>query len=252
VEVQALTTPTILGTPRRIANGVDYNRLLLIIAVLTKHMGLPLSGQDVVVNVVGGIRLEEPAADLPISLAIASSFHSAPLNPGLIALGEVGLNGELRPVPQLDRRLREAARLGFSACLLPAASRGSAGGQADMQLLFACTVQEALRLALPRRRGGKEAPGDSLERVLAGDREAARIAARALEVEQASSHNPHYLGWEWFEVQASTAKLREMVIKGIVKVSFKSNSATCYRLVDPVRVREALASIPEEGGEEPL
>lgn len=122
VEVQALTSPTVLPVPRRIANGVDFNRLLMLVAVLTRRVGVNLSGQDVIVNVAGGFRIREPGADLAVALAIASSTRDVPLDPGAAALGEVGLSGELRAVPQMDRRLSELGRLGFESCILPVSS----------------------------------------------------------------------------------------------------------------------------------
>ncbi|MFC1848470.1 DNA repair protein RadA [Chloroflexota bacterium] len=124
VEIQALTSPTIFGLPRRNANGIDYNRLLMITAVLTKRARLSLGNQDIITNAVGGIRVNEPAADLGIALAIASSLRNARVNPDLVALGEIGLSAELRAVSQLDKRLAEAAKLGFKACLLPPLQSG--------------------------------------------------------------------------------------------------------------------------------
>src|SRR5207244_5034123 len=102
------------ANPQRVAQGVDVRRLAVVIAVLEKRAGLSLAGADVFVNVAGGIRLEEPAADLGLALALASSFRDAPLAPDLVAFGEVGLGGELRPVHQLERRLEEEVRVGFS------------------------------------------------------------------------------------------------------------------------------------------
>ncbi len=121
VEIQALTNTTAFGMPRRTANGVDFNRLLMIIAVLSRRLGLKLGNQDIMVNVTGGLKIDEPAADLGIALAIASSFRDCPVDAGLLAVGEVGLSGELRAVPQVDRRLKEAARLGFNSILIPKA-----------------------------------------------------------------------------------------------------------------------------------
>ncbi|MFU8795804.1 MAG: DNA repair protein RadA [Dehalococcoidia bacterium] len=154
VEIQALTTPNSFTPPRRIANGVDFNRLLLIIAVLTKRAGLKLFNQDVIVNVTGGLRLNEPAADLGIASAIASSFHDSRPIPGLVALGEVGLNGELRGISQLERRVSEAARLGFTSCLVPRLPSGIAGKvrqplhPTGIRLIDAGSVAEALTLGL--------------------------------------------------------------------------------------------------------
>jgi len=151
VELQALTTPNNFGPPRRIANGVDFNRLLLIIAVLTKRAGLRLFNQDVIVNVTGGLRLNEPAIDLGIALAIASSFSDRVPISGSIVLGEIGLSGELRTVPQVERRIAEAARLGFKTCLLPRPSQNPVLNHADIQLLEANSLGQALRLGLTKK-----------------------------------------------------------------------------------------------------
>jgi len=105
VEIQALTTPTTFSSPRRIANGIDFNRLLLISAVLSKRAGLKLYSQDIIVNVTGGLKISEPAIDLGIALAIASSYYDRKLLPNLVVLGEIGLSGELRTVPQIERRI---------------------------------------------------------------------------------------------------------------------------------------------------
>jgi DNA repair protein RadA/Sms len=151
VEIQALTTPTAFGLPRRTANGVDFNRLLLIAAVLTKRVGLRLGNQDIIVNVTGGLKVGEPAADLGIALAIASSARDISVDPGLVAAGEVGLSGELRAVSQLERRVAEAARLGFERCLVPKTS-AQIKAPRNIQLLTASTLKEAIRLGLV---GGK-------------------------------------------------------------------------------------------------
>ncbi|TES88239.1 MAG: DNA repair protein RadA, partial [Dehalococcoidia bacterium] len=119
VEIQALTTYTSFGYPRRTANGVDFNRLLLVTAVLTQRLGLRLGNQDIIVNVTGGLKISEPASDLGLALAIASSFRDSIVDPAMVAIGEVGLSGELRSASQLDRRVAEAARLGFRRCLVP-------------------------------------------------------------------------------------------------------------------------------------
>jgi DNA repair protein RadA/Sms len=148
IEVQALTSPSYLPAPRRIANGVDFNRLLMLLAVLTQRAGLAPGSQDVIVNVVGGLRIDEPAADLAVALAVASSLRNVPLDPGMVAAGEVGLTGELRSVPQLERRLSEAARLGYSRCLVPSLA-GEALSLPGMQVEPAATIAQALRKALP-------------------------------------------------------------------------------------------------------
>ncbi len=119
VEIQALTNTTAFGQPRRTANGVDFGRLLMISAVLSRRAGIALGTQDIIASAAGGIRVGEPAADLAIALAIASSAKDRAVSPDMAAIGEVGLSGELRPVPKLERRLDEAARLGFKKCLVP-------------------------------------------------------------------------------------------------------------------------------------
>ena len=156
VEIQALTTPNSYTPPRRIANGIDFNRLLLIIAVLTKRARLKLFNQDIIVNVTGGLRVNEPAVDLGIAAAIASSFRDAKPISGLIALGEVGLNGELRVVSHVERRIAEAVRLGFKSCLMPRfpsiieSELKQYLHSADIHLIEVGSVTEALRLGLER------------------------------------------------------------------------------------------------------
>ena len=150
VEIQALTTSNSYSPPRRIANGVDFNRLLLITAVLTKRAGLKLFNQDIMVNVTGGLRVNEPAVDLGIALAIASSFRDVKPVLGLVALGEVGLNGELRGVSQIERRITEAIRLGFKSCVVPRLKSRPSLDSAGVQLMEAGSVAEALRLGLTR------------------------------------------------------------------------------------------------------
>jgi len=152
VEVQGLTSPTSFGHPRRTANGVDLNRLLLTIAVLTRRVGLKLAEQDVFVNVVGGLRVEEPAADLAIAAALASSVWDRALPADAVLIGEVGLSGELRAVGQLPARLREAARLGFRRAIVPGSTRLERGGVENLTVIEARSVREALRLAAPEGR----------------------------------------------------------------------------------------------------
>jgi DNA repair protein RadA/Sms len=147
VEIQALTTPTAFGLPRRTANGVDFNRLLLIAAVLTKRVGLRLGGQDIIVNVTGGLRIAEPAADLGIALAVASSFRDTSVDSQLVVVGEVGLSGELRTVPQLERRVGEAARMGFGRCLVPKAG-GKLKQPKNIELIPVSTLREAIGVGL--------------------------------------------------------------------------------------------------------
>jgi DNA repair protein RadA/Sms len=149
VELQALTSPTATPAPRRTANGIDTNRLLLVTAVLTRRLGLPLSGQDVIASVVGGLRVHEPAADLGLALAICSSHRDKPLPADIVALGELGLSGELRSVSHLERRLLEAERLGFKRCLLPESTLHRQRPQTGIELLAAPDLRRATALAFP-------------------------------------------------------------------------------------------------------
>ena len=122
LEVQALVTRTPFGMPRRTAAGIDYNRLLLLLAVLEKRTGLHLSAHDVYVSVAGGVSVDEPAADLGVALAVASSHRDRPVDAAAVAVGEVGLGGEVRAVSQIDRRIAEAAKLGFRRVVAPRAN----------------------------------------------------------------------------------------------------------------------------------
>ncbi len=146
VEIQALTTPTSFGLPRRTANGVDFGRLLMITAVLSRRVGLRLGNQDIIVNVTGGLKISEPAADLGIALAIASSFRDTAVDPELAAVGEVGLSGELRAVSQIERRVAEAARLGFKKCLVP--QSGAHVSHKGLEVIPASSLREAVRIGL--------------------------------------------------------------------------------------------------------
>ncbi|MCB9139631.1 MAG: DNA repair protein RadA [Caldilineaceae bacterium] len=150
VEVQALASHTAFSQPRRTANGVDLNRLLLLAAVLSKRVGINLSDQDIFVNIVGGMRINEPAADLAVAVAIASSYRNKPVAADLAIVGEVGLSGELRSVGQLPRRLRESAELGFTRALVPRSILKRQGEElaAGIQVIGARTLQEALEVAL--------------------------------------------------------------------------------------------------------
>ena len=147
-EVQALTSPSSLPAPRRTANSMDYNRMIMIAAVLTRRAHLGLFNQDIIVNVPGGIKVTEPGADLALALAIASSLRNFPLHRGMAVIGEVGLSGELRSVPQMEARLAEIARLGFSTCLLPDSTQGKIASVDNLTLFHAPTVTKAIRLAL--------------------------------------------------------------------------------------------------------
>ena len=148
VEIQALTSTTSFGLPRRTANGIDFNRLLLLVAVLSKRVGIRLHDQDVFVNVVGGLRVNEPAADLSVAVAIASSFRDVPVAHDLAIIGEIGLSGELRSVSQATKRLNEASRLGFKRCLLPSSVRLSGDRPAALEVIRARSLRQALDVAL--------------------------------------------------------------------------------------------------------
>jgi DNA repair protein RadA/Sms len=148
VEVQALSSTTAFGLPRRTANGVDINRLLLLVAVLSKRVGLQLSDQDVFVNVVGGMRVSEPAADLALAAAIASSFRNKPVAADVALVGEVGLSGELRSVGQVESRLNECAKLGFRRCVLPRSIERTIRDKAPLEVVGARSVAEAVDIAL--------------------------------------------------------------------------------------------------------
>jgi DNA repair protein RadA/Sms len=148
VEVQALASPTSFNFPRRTANGVDFNRLLLLAAVLSKRVGLRLADQDVFVNVVGGLQVGEPAADLAVAMAIASSSRNKPVAADMVLLGEVGLSGELRSVSQIQARLNESAKLGFKRCVLPRSVQRSVKDEAPLELIGARSLGEAIEVSL--------------------------------------------------------------------------------------------------------
>ena len=152
VEIQGLTSPTSFGNPRRTPNGVDFNRLLLLAAVLTRRVGLRLGEQDIFVNVVGGITINEPAADLAVAASIASSAYNAPVRADTVLIGEVGLSGELRMVGQMPARLREAANLGFKTAIVPRRMRRGEPWPEGIQVIEARSLRQALDQALLREK----------------------------------------------------------------------------------------------------
>ena len=158
VEVQALVAPTSLPSPRRTASGVDPNRLALLVAVLGRRAGIGLGSHDVYANLAGGLTVTEPGLDLPLALALASSLRDRPLAPGTVAIGEVGLLGELRPIGGLDRRLREAARLGFTRAIVPRPQRRETPAVPGIETVVAGTLADAVRVALGA--GPAAGPGD--------------------------------------------------------------------------------------------
>jgi len=147
VELQGLTSPTQFGNARRTPNGVDYNRLLMIAAVLTRRVGLKLMEQDIFVNVVGGIKIDEPAADLAIAAAVASSMQDLPVRADAALIGEIGLAGELRLPGQMQTRLREAAKLGFKTAIVPRRLRKAEAWPDKIEILEARSVNQALEAA---------------------------------------------------------------------------------------------------------
>ncbi len=155
VEIQGLTSPTAFGNPRRTANGVDMNRLLLTVAVLTRRVGVRLGEQDVFANVVGGIQVDEPAADLATAVALASSYRDQPVRADTVLIGEVGLNGELRLVGQMPARLREASKLGFKTAIVPKRLRQGEPWPDGIAVVEVRSLRDALERAMVGERGEK-------------------------------------------------------------------------------------------------
>ncbi len=147
-EIQALVAQSGYGSARRNSNGIDYNRAMLLLAVLEKRGGMSVSGCDAYINVVGGLQLDEPAADLATLLAVASSYRDIPIDSELAAVGEVGLSGEVRSVQQLNLRLSEIARLGFKRCIIPSHVKGDVLQPVGLELIRVKNVREAIRAAL--------------------------------------------------------------------------------------------------------
>jgi DNA repair protein RadA/Sms len=147
LELQALVAPSHFGTPRRTVLGADYNRVCLLLAVLEKRVGLPLQSQDAFVNVAGGGRITEPAADLGVALAAASSYLDRPLRGDIVVMGEVGLTGEVRAVTGLPGRLKEAAALGFSGAVVPQ-NNLVAGAAHPLEVQGVATLDEAVKTLL--------------------------------------------------------------------------------------------------------
>ena len=144
VELQALTSPTNFGLPRRTANGIDYNRLTVLMAVLEKRANMNLGSQDVYLNVVSGIKIQEPAIDLGIVLAVASTFKNISIPTDLVAIGEVGLTGEVRAVNMIEKRLKEADKLGFKKCIIPENNKKLLIDNYKLDIIGVKNVNEAL------------------------------------------------------------------------------------------------------------
>ncbi len=148
VEVQALISPSSFGNPRRMATGIDHNRVSLLMAVLEKRVGLLLANQDAYLKVAGGVKLDEPAIDLAIAVSIASSFRDRPTRPSDCMIGEVGLTGEVRRVSRIEQRVQEAVKLGFERIILPANNLGGWTAPKGVALIGVSTVSEALKVTL--------------------------------------------------------------------------------------------------------
>ena len=151
-EIQALTAHSVFAVPRRTASGMDYNRLIILLAVLEKRLGVPLGSQDVYINVVGGLRLTETAADLPVALAVYSSLRDISMDSRTVVMGEVGLTGDIRRVPQALRRVKEAAKMGFNTFILPKGNLEDIETDQlpDCHFLGVATLREAIEKAFRR------------------------------------------------------------------------------------------------------
>ena len=147
-EVQALVTHTSFNVPRRTTDGFDFNRSALLLAVLEKRGGLKLGNCDAYINVIGGLKLDEPAADLPVAIAVASSYRDQVVDNSLAAVGEVGLTGEIRAVANLSQRLNEIARLGFRRCVIPRQGAERLDAPEGLELLRVRNIHEAIEIAL--------------------------------------------------------------------------------------------------------
>ncbi|OOB80081.1 MAG: hypothetical protein BEN19_06850 [Epulopiscium sp. Nuni2H_MBin003] len=145
IEVQSLASFTTFGMPRRTATGLDYNRVVLLIAVLDKRAGLDLSTYDVYVNLAGGIKANEPALDLATVVAIASSFRNKNVDPHTVVFGEVGLTGEIRAVPMPEKRIIEASKLGFKRCIIPKANKNKLPHIDGIEVIGVSQISEVLR-----------------------------------------------------------------------------------------------------------
>ena len=145
VELQALTSMSVFGIPRRTANGIDYNRLTLLIAVLEKKVGLPLGGQDVYLNVAGGIKINEPALDLQIILAAYSSYKNISIDKGIVAIGEVGLTGEIRAINMIEKRIKEVEKMGFKKIIIPESNKKLLKDKFNLDIIGASNIRDAIK-----------------------------------------------------------------------------------------------------------
>ena len=144
LEVQALVTASSFGMARRTANGVDYNRINILLAILEKRCGYAMSRYDAYVNIAGGMKMNEPALDLAVVMALVSSFKNREVDPGMLIFGEVGLSGEVRAVSQAGQRVAEAVKMGFTACVLPKANLEKLRSERRIRLIGVENVREAI------------------------------------------------------------------------------------------------------------
>lgn len=145
VELQALTSQSVFGYPKRTANGIDYNRLALLIAVLEKRAGMMLGNQDVYLNVVGGLKINEPSIDLGILMVTASSYKNVPIEKGTVIMGEVGLTGEVRRINLIEKRLKEAEKLGFKKCIIPESNKKGLKENFKLDIIGVKDITEAMK-----------------------------------------------------------------------------------------------------------
>jgi len=145
VEVQSLVSPTPLQMPRRTVTGLDYNRASIVIAVLERRLGLKLGAQDIYINVAGGVKIDEPAGDLPLAVSLASCYKDKPIDPKIVVVGEVGLGGEVRAVPQVIARIKEASKLGFKKIIIPKGNAKEVVNQKGIEIIQVADVAEALK-----------------------------------------------------------------------------------------------------------
>ena len=146
VEIQALTSQSVFGIPKRTANGFDYNRLAVLVAVLEKRSRLMLGGQDIYLNVVGGIKLNEPAIDLGVCCIVASSFKNVPISKDTVIMGEVGLTGEVRRISMIEKRLKEAEKLGFKRCIIPENNKKYLEEEYKIQIIGVKNLNDAMQV----------------------------------------------------------------------------------------------------------
>ena len=145
VEFQALTTSTVYGLPRRTANGIDYNRLAVLLAVLEKKVGINLGNQDVYINVVSGLKVNEPAIDLGIIASTISGYKNIPIDKRIVVMGEVGLTGEVRSINLIEKRIKEAEKLGFKKCIIPESNKKLLKDEYKLDIIGVRTISDAIK-----------------------------------------------------------------------------------------------------------